>query len=102
MSIYVFAGAAMVSTAVIVLVVSLRGARVPAQLVRSNLSNAPGGRTDLRAVVLERPTRERVVRPGMAWLAGAARRLTPAGMVTTLDGRISLAGLSDRWPLERV
>ncbi len=102
MPIYVYAGAAMVIAAVIVLVVSLHGARVPAQLVRSNLSNAPRGLTDLRAVVLERPTRERVVRPGMARLAGAARRLTPGSMVSTLDGRISLAGLSDRWPLERV
>jgi len=102
MPVYVYVGAAMVSAAVIVLVVSLHGARVPGQLVRSNLSNAPGGVTDLRTMVLERPTSERVVKPAISRLAATARRLTPGGMLTTLEGRINLAGLSDRWPLERV
>lgn len=102
MPVYVYVAAAMVCAGIIVLVVSLHGARVPAQLVRSNLSNAPGGLTDLRAVVLERPTRERVVRPAVGALAGFARRLTPSGVITDLEGRISLAGLSDRWPIDRV
>ena len=51
MPLYVYAGAAMVSGAVIVLVLSLHGARVPAQLVRRNLSNAATWTTDLRTVV---------------------------------------------------
>jgi tight adherence protein C len=102
MPVYVYVGAAMVCGAVIVLIVSLHGARVPGQLVRSNLSNAPGGLTDLRAVVLEQPTRERVVRPAVSALAGFARRLTPSGLISDLEGRISLAGLSDRWPIDRV
>jgi tight adherence protein C len=102
MPVYVYLGAAMVSAAVIMLVLSLHGARAPGQLVRSNLSNAPGGLTDLRAVVLEQPTKERVVQPAVAGLARAARKLTPRGVVDTLDSRISLAGVSERWPLERV
>jgi tight adherence protein C len=99
---YVYFGAAMVSAAVIVLVASLHGARVPAQLVRSNLSNAPERLTDLRSVVLTRPTRERVVKPAAHRLARAARRLTPHGLLESLEHRITLAGVSDRWPLERV
>ena len=102
MPIYVYLGAAMVVGAVIVLVLSLHSARAPAQLVRSNLSSAPGGHTDLRSVVLERPTSERV-RPTEHRLVGwGARRMTPTSMISTLEGRINLAGLSDRWPLERV
>lgn len=99
---FVYFGAAMVSAAVIVLVASLHGARVPAQLVRSNLSNAPDRLTDLRAVVLTRPTRERVVKPAVNRMARAARRLTPHGMIESLDRRVALAGVADRWPLERV
>jgi tight adherence protein C len=92
----------MVSAAVIVLVMSLHGARVPGQLVRRNLSNAAAGTLDLRTVVLERPTRDRVVKPAASRLAATARRLTPRGMLSKLEGRINLAGVSDRWPLERV
>jgi tight adherence protein C len=102
MPVYVYLGAAMVCTAVIVLALSLHGARAPGQLVRSNLSNAPGGFTDLRALVLERPTSERVVRPAVTGLARAARRLTPRGMLESLEQRIHLAGVSERWPIERV
>jgi tight adherence protein C len=102
MPLYVYLGAAMVSVAVIVLVLSLHGARAPGQLVRSNLSNAPGGLTDLRAVVLEAPTKERVVKPAVTGLARAARHLTPHGVAETLEHRIDLAGVSERWPIERV
>jgi tight adherence protein C len=102
MPLYVYLGAALVCTSVIVLVLSLHGARAPGQLVRSNLSNAPGGLTDLRAVVLERPTKERVVQPAVSSLARAARHLTPGGMTETLERRIELAGVSDHWPIERL
>jgi len=80
----------------------LHGARVPAQLVRHNISNAATRTTDLRTVVLQRPARERVVKPAAAGLAEAARHVTPHGMLDTLEGRINLAGVSDRWPLDRV
>jgi tight adherence protein C len=99
---YVYLAAAMVCGAIVMLVVVSQSRRTPAQLVRSNLSSATGQLTDLRAVVLTRPTRERVVRPAAARLARTARRLTPAGVVDTLASRVDLAGVSDRWPLERV
>jgi tight adherence protein C len=99
---YVYLGAAMISTAVVVLVFALHGARVPAQLVRSNLSNAPEQLTDLRAVVLTQPTRERVVKPFVGRMAHAARRLTPKGLLESLERKVNLAGTTDRWPLERV
>jgi tight adherence protein C len=99
---YVYLGAALVCGAVILLVVSLHGAGAPAQLIRSNLSNAPGRLTDLRAVVLSQPTRERVVRPVAAGLARTARRITPAGFVDTLEARVNLAGVNESWPIERV
>ena len=102
MPVYVYAAAVMVSAAVIVLVLSLHNARTPGQLVRRNLSNAAGGTVDLRTVMLERTTRERVVKPTASRIAAMARHLTPRGMLTTLEGRINLAGVSDRWPLERV
>jgi tight adherence protein C len=102
MPLYVYLGAAMVCGAVIVLLFSLHAARTPDQLVRSNLSNAPGGFTDLRAVVLERPTRERVVRPAVSSLARAAGHLTPRGVLDSLEQRIHLAGVDARWPIERV
>jgi tight adherence protein C len=100
---YVYLGAALVSGAVILLVVSIHSAGAPsAQLVRSNLSNAPGRLTDLRQVILSQPTRERVVRPAAAGLAQVARRITPAGFVDTLERRVNLAGVSESWPIERV
>jgi tight adherence protein C len=100
---YVYLGAALVSGAVILLVISLHGAGAPAQaqLVRNNLSNGPAV-TDLRSVVLSRPTRERVVRPVASSLARAARRITPSGFVQTLETRVNLAGVQETWPIERV
>jgi tight adherence protein C len=99
---YVYLGAAMISTAAVVLVFALHGARAPGQLVRSNLSNAPEQLTDLRAVVLTQPTRERVVKPFIGSMARAARRLTPKGLLESLERKVNLAGTSERWPMERV
>ena len=102
MPVYVYLAATMVCGAIIMLVVVLQKGRAPAELVRSNLSNASGQLTDLRAVVLTRPTRERIVRPVASRLAQLARRLTPTGFLDTLASRVDLAGVADRWPLERV
>jgi tight adherence protein C len=102
MPLYVYLAAAMVCAGVIVLIVSLNGIRVPAQLTRSNLSNTTGRVTNLREVVLARPSRERIVRPAAARLAVAARHITPTGVTENLTRRIDQAGISDRWPIERV
>ena len=64
--------------------------------------DAEAALTDLRELVLQRSARERVVRPGVAALAGRARRFTPAGMVKGLERRIHLAGADAEWPIERV
>ena len=102
MPLYVYVAAAMVCAGVIVLIVSLQGIRVPANLTRSNLANATGRVTNLRDVVLARPSHERLMRPAVASLANTARRITPRGFAETLDRRIHQAGLSERWPIDRV
>ncbi|HEX9854703.1 MAG TPA: type II secretion system F family protein [Acidimicrobiia bacterium] len=58
--------------------------------------------TDLGALILEQGAGERVVRPALAAVAGRLRAFTPAGVVDRLENRIVLAGLEDRWPIERV
>jgi len=58
--------------------------------------------TDLREAMLERSAGERLVKPGVAALANRARRLTPGGMVSSLERRIVLAGADAEWPIERV
>jgi tight adherence protein C len=64
--------------------------------------NADEALMDLRQLVLQRSARERVVRPGAQALARRARRLTPAGVVRSLERRIDLAGAGADWPLERL
>jgi len=102
MPLYVYLAAAMVCAGFIVLVASLSGMRVPAQLTRSNLANTTARVTNLREVVLARPSRERLVRPAAQRMANAARRITPRGFAENLDQRIHQAGLADRWPVDRV
>src|SRR5436190_14411187 len=102
MPVYVYRAAAMVCAGVIVLVASLVGIRGPGQLTRSNLANTTGRGTNLRDVVLARPSNERLMRPAAMRFANAARRITPRGMAETLDRRIHQADLSERWPLDRV
>ena len=102
MPLYVWLAAAMVCAGVIVLVASLSGTRVPAQLTRSNLANSTARVTNLREVVLARPSRERLVRPAAQRMANAARRITPRGFAENLDQRVHQAGISERWPVDRV
>jgi len=102
MPLYVYVAAAMVCGGVIILIASLQGIRVPANLTRSNLANATGRVTNLRDVVLARPSHERLMRPAVARMASTARRITPRGFAETLDRRIQQAGLSERWPIDRV
>lgn len=61
-----------------------------------------GGHIDLHQAELELPVGERIVQPGVAALARRARRLTPRGLVESLERRIAVAGVGDRWPIERV
>jgi len=80
----------------------LVGDRGSTKAVRANLGAGGRATTDLREVVLAQPAQERVVRPALARLAHAARRVTPRGMLEELDHRIQLAGLAERWPVDGV
>jgi tight adherence protein C len=57
---------------------------------------------DMRQAMLERSAGERLVKPGVNALADRARRFTPAGMISSLERRVELAGVDGRWPIERV
>jgi tight adherence protein C len=68
---------------------------------KAMLGNLAPATTDLREAVLEKSAGERILKPGVAALANRGRRLTPAGMVTSLEKRIRLAGAEAEWPIER-
>ena len=76
--------------------------RVKSEQVRSNLAAGFEYFTDMRRVVLEQSPQDRLARPTVAALARRARKITPAGMIDALERRISLAGLSDQWPIDRL
>jgi tight adherence protein C len=65
------------------------------------LGNLAPATTDLRQAVLEQSAGERILKPGVAALAHRGRRLTPTGMVSSLERRIRLAGAEAEWPIER-
>lgn len=58
--------------------------------------------TDLRTVVLQQGTGERIMGPIFRTLGGRARRFTPAGAVEKLEQRVTYAGMQSEWPVERV
>lgn len=68
--------------------------------VARNLASGPSPLSDLRRVFLEKSAGERAMQPAVRALARKARRVTPAGMVESLDTKLHLAGMST-WGLER-
>src|SRR5689334_15632117 len=70
--------------------------------VRTNLAAGLDYFTDMRRVVLEQSAHERVVQPSVSALARRARRITPAGMIDSLERKIALAGAADEWPTDRL
>ncbi len=58
--------------------------------------------TDVRARELAAPARTRLLFPGAKWLAGAARRFTPAGVVDRLRKDLVYAGSPAGWDAERI
>ncbi len=58
--------------------------------------------TNLRHVTLQQSAGDRVITPIMSALVRRARRLTPAGVLESLERRAFLAGLSEAWPTERL
>lgn len=57
--------------------------------------------SDLRTVILQESVGKRLG-PIMSGLASQMRRWTPGGRVEALAHRIDLAGMGNRWPVERV
>lgn len=82
---------------------SLSGARSSVTVrARSNLSSGVRAVTDLRSVVLEQSAQERVVRPAIGALARQTRRVTPTGVVDSLERRLQHSGLTHRWTIEQL
>jgi tight adherence protein C len=68
---------------------------------KAMLGNLVPATTDLRRAMLEQSAGQRILKPGVAALAQRGRRLTPTGMVSSLERRIRLAGVETEWPIER-
>jgi tight adherence protein C len=68
---------------------------------KAMLGNLAPATTDMRQALLEQSAGQRILKPGVAALAHRGRRLTPTGMVSSLEKRIRLAGAEAEWPIER-
>lgn len=81
---------------------SISSARPANRAAVENLVGGHRGVADLREVVLTRSAHERAVRPMFGSMGARLRRLTPVGIVESLERRIALAGRPAAWPIERV
>lgn len=81
---------------------AISGLRPPGRVARTNLTHGTGQVTDLREITLQESAHDRVIAPAMTAFARRARRMTPVGMIEAIDRRSHLAGISDRWPVDRV
>ena len=78
-------------------------ARVAADArARANLSAGVRKVTDLREVMLQQPTSDRVLRPMTDSIARQVRRVTPAGYSERLDRRLQMSGYGERWSIEQM
>lgn len=101
MPLLVIAGAAAISSSVVLLVWALVGARGGARnLVATNLQR--GEINDLRELTLAAPTRQRAIAPIISSVGAWGRRVTPGGTLASLERKLMLAGRPANWPLERV
>lgn len=69
---------------------------------RNLRAGTPGAGGDYRDAVLARSARERALDPVLDRLSRRARRLTPEGVLETVERRTLLAGAPAAWPVERV
>ena len=100
MPIYVYLAALAIMGAIIVLWWAFSGPTV-GSTVRENLGPAATS-TDYRSIDLARSTRERLFRPSWTAIGSRARRLTTGGLADHLGHQVNLAGLSEKWPIERL
>ncbi|HUR22811.1 MAG TPA: type II secretion system F family protein [Acidimicrobiales bacterium] len=99
MPVYVVLAALAVTVSVPILWFAVALDRAPTQQVNRNLRAGLAEGGDLRGLVLTQSPVERVFRPLLHTLGGAARRISPAGVVQALERRVELAGVG--WPVER-
>jgi len=97
---YVLLAAAAVAASLPVLVLAVASDRTPGRRVSRNLTAGLADGGDFRGIVLSQSRVERILQPVMGALGRRVRRFTPAGVVTSLERTIGLAGLA--WPVERV
>jgi tight adherence protein C len=97
----VFTGAAMVAAAAPLVWWAVSSSRSGGRDVAATLTRGMPV-VDMRTSALERPARERAVQPVVNALAARARKLTPVGMLTTLENRLVAAGAQGRVTLEQV
>ncbi len=102
MPLSIWLAAAAIACALPIAWYSVASTRMSSERVRANLAAGSEYFTDMRRVVMQQSAHERVVRPAMASMARRARRITPAGMVSGLERRVTLAGMADEWPVDRV
>lgn len=100
MPIYVVIAALAVTLSVPILWLSFASDRVPGRRVNRNLTVGLAAGADVRGMVLSQSPIERIFQPFVRALAGPARRLSPRGMVASLERRVELAG--DPLSIERL
>ena len=100
MPFYVLVAALAVAMSVPILVFSLVGGATADNRATRNLNARLTQPQDLREVALARSPLERIFQPLVALLARPVRHFSPAGVVTAVERRIELAGVS--WSVERV
>ena len=97
----VIVGAAAVSGAAVSLWWTVAGDRRDRRRANRNLRAGLAPTTNLREHILAVPASQRAVLPLVERVITATRRLTPAGATDKLNRRISMAGMSSSWPVDR-
>ncbi len=99
MPLYVVLAALAVSLSVPILWHAVALDRAPSKQVNRNLRTGLAEGGDLRGLVLSQSPVERVLRPLLHSLGSTARRISPSGMVESLERRVELSAVG--WPVER-
>lgn len=100
MPLYVVLAALAVSLSVPILWHAVALDRAPSKQVNRNLRHGLAEGGDLRGIVLSQSPLERVWRPLLHSLGSIARRISPSGMVESLERRVELSAVG--WPVERL
>ena len=100
MPLYVVLAALAVSLSVPILWHAVALDRAPGKQVNHNLRTGLAEGGDLRSLVLSQSALERVLQPLLHSLGNTARRISPSGMVATLERRVELSAVG--WTVDRL